>query len=717
MIIKLPIIINNKVIYSLFRLIKFDNYFLLSLLENNNIYNYNDNIYNSENISSEKIINKKEEIVLIKILLCNNINGISYFNLYFPLKLFIIENHILSIYFFFINLSSNFKNRLDFFYNLNEIFNNKFKLNFINFDNYNKYKNNIFDLINEQYLFLINNKKFNKEFWEMINLLLNCSGFILWLNNLNNINSKSKLFKKIISISNNLKTIEYSINYSNDYNIINHIKAYKNNNLKLSEIKENKYYFLSINDKKYIFIKILKIDNTLIHINCFKDPIFFDKYKWFIYPCDTKINYNKIYLKLLNNNNTIKLIINKFNCKFNNNTLDNIIKYFIEDQKKSNLYEFILENNLNDEIKTHIEIINSNNFTNSFFISICNRYSEDLNLILEPLFNNYIYPIKYNKKEIDINFDYILYYSILNLSKIIIVNEKEKYSLNNLINTIIPNKLKIIYFNILKIFYQLINKKENIIKNINDYSQIQFLKIFLSSDSLSFELIKSKITEEMLCNFKKTLNINYLLNDMLSRLSWNNINKRLNYLKIIFNNKKELYFNDKINKNLFSEDFDSRIKSIIINPFEMFKFLRKECDFIKWIYFLENKCYDLYINSICLNSIDFDILGKIVYNLVNIKEQNFNDKYYKKIIYYGNKNPKLILDNFRINLKIKENFGYLKCNINLGILSKHLSQNKDNIIELTEEYKDQEIKTLKNNLKIMTQKYLKYKKKYFEKIK
>ena len=78
---------------------------------------------------------------------------------------------------------------------------------------------------------------------------------------------------------------------------------------------------------------------------------------------------------------------------------------------------------------------------------------------------------------------------------------------------------------------------------------------------------------------------------------------------------------------------------------------------------------------------------------------------------------KIILDNFRINLKIKENFGYLKCNINLGILSKHLSQNKDNIIELTEEYKDQEIKTLKNNLKIMTQKYLKYKKKYFEKIK
>ena len=149
----------------------------------------------------------------------------------------------------------------------------------------------------------------------------------------------------------------------------------------------------------------------------------------------------------------------------------------------------------------------------------------------------------------------------------------------------------------------------------------------------------------------------------------------------------------------------------------MFKYLRKEADFIKWIYFIENKCSELYITNIHFNSGDLDILGKIVYNLLNIKEQNFIDIYYKKIIYYGIKYPTLILDNFRINLKIKENFGYLKCNINLGIFAKHLSQNKNKIIEFTDADEQSEIEILKNDLKVITSKYLKYKKKYYDMIK
>ena len=710
MIIKLPIIINNKVVNSLFKLKKYDNYLILSLLENTN-----NNLLNYDLLSSEKIsmVDKNPtEISLIKILTCNNINGITYINLYFPLKLYIIDKSILSIYFFIINLTSNFKNKLDFFYNLNNILIHKYDLSFINCNDYDKYQNNIFSIINEQYLFLINNKKFNKEFWEMINLLINCSGFILWLSNLNNI--KNKLLKKIIAISNSLKVIKYSINYSNSYNICDHIKNSNNGCLKLENIDEDKSYFILINEKKYIYVKVIKITDNFIYIDCFKDSIIFNKYKWFIYPPDTKINDIKIFLKLLNNQDSLKIIINKFNSKLNDDKINNIINYFLKDQSKSYLYNFILENNSNDINKTDEEIIISNSYTEMFFLSICEKYKDNTNILLA-LFNNYIYPIKYNKKEIDTNFDYILYFSLINISKIIIVSEKDKYSLNNQINSIVPNNLKKIYFNILKTFYQLINIKKKIINNCNDTLYINFIKIFFSTKSLTFELLLSKIGIEQINYFKNSIVNTNILYDILSRLCWTNINKRLNYLQIIFNNKEELYFYDKLNKNLFPDNFDARIKSIIINPFEMFKFLRKDTDFVKWIIFLENKCNELYFSNINLNQDDFDLLGRLVYNLINIKEQSFNDKNYKKLIYYGIKNPKLILDNFRINLKIKENFGYLKCNINLGILAKHLSQNKDNIIEFSDE--ESEVAILKNDLKIITQKYLKYKKKYLEIIK
>jgi hypothetical protein len=706
MILKLPIIINNKIVNSLFRLNRYTDYFILSLFES----------YDDDELDST--VKNTIDISLIKILTCNNVNGLSYLNLYFPLKLFIIDDCLITIYFFIINLTSNFKSNLDFFYQLNEIIINKYKLSIINFDKYDKYQDKIFKIVNEQYLFLINNKKFNKEFWEMINLLLNCSGFILWLINAN-IN-KNKLFKKISNITNSLKLVKYSINYSNDYNLFEHIKISNNENLKLSNIQVNMCYYILINDIKYIYVKVLKINANFIDINCFNNPILFDKYKWFIYPPDTKINKTKIFLKLLNKKETLKIIINKFNSKLNENTINNILNYFLKDQNKSELFEFILENNLNDKIKTDIEIINSNRFTESYFLSICNTYYStqdypELYIILKELFNNYVYPIKFNKKEIDKNFDYILYFSLLNLNKII--SGTDKYILDSQINTILPNKLKLIYFNILKIFHQLLNKKTNIIKNINDNLQMQILKIFLGTKSLTYTLLLNKIGESQINYLKNTIIITNTLYDILGRLSWMNINKRFNYLKIIFNNKEELYFYDKINKNLFPDDFDTRIKSIISNPFEMFKFLRKEVDFIKWTYFLGNKCSELYITDINLNSDDFDILGKIVYNLLNIKEQSFNDIHYKKIIYYGVKYPKLILDNFRINLKIKENFGYLKYNINLGILAKHLSQNKDNIIEFTEVNEQSKIETLKNDLKVITQKYLKYKKKYYDIIK
>jgi len=705
MIIKLPIINNNKVIYTLFKLEKINNYFLLSILENNNISNdnfFHCNLLTSETSKTNELTAKINiDISLIKILTCNNINGISYLNLYLPLKLFIIDSNIFCIYFFMINLTSNFKNKLDFFFNLNDFLIKKFNLKIIEFNNLLKYENEIFEIINYQYKDFINNKKFNKEFWEMINLLLNSSAFILWSDNFT---KKNKFIKKIYQIANYLKNINYSINYSNKYNINEHLNNIDNKPLTINNIIINNYYFLQITEKKIIYIKIINININLIKLDCFNELILFDKYKWYNYPPDTQISITKIYLKLLNNNEVINIIINKYNSKLDNNIIDNIINYFTIDQYKSNLFNFILENNLNDHKKTDIEILKYNSFSDNFFLNICSKYINNIS-IFEILFSNYTFYIKYNKKEIDRNFDYILYYSLININSIISIKDKDKYIIINNLNLIIPNKIKLLYFNIIKIFYQFKNNIENNL--IYDNVLINFLKVFLSSKSLTFDLLNKIILPEKIIKFKQNLFINFIIVDILSRLSWINMNKRLNYLQILYNNKHYLFFHNKLNKNLFLDNYDNRIKSIIINPFELFRYLRRENDFIKWIYFLENKCSELYFNSISLCSNDFEILGKVIYYLFNIKEQTFEDKYYKKLLEISIDNPKIILNNFRINLKIKENFNYLKCNINLGILAKHLSQNKNTIIK-----EQTEIELLKINLEKITKKYYKYKRKY-----
>ena len=54
----------------------------------------------------------------------------------------------------------------------------------MNQNNFIKYKTNIYEIINEEYILLNNKQKYNKEFWEMINLLLNASCFIIWINSI-----------------------------------------------------------------------------------------------------------------------------------------------------------------------------------------------------------------------------------------------------------------------------------------------------------------------------------------------------------------------------------------------------------------------------------------------------------------------------------------------------------------------------------------------------
>jgi hypothetical protein len=241
------------------------------------------------------------------------------------------------------------------------------------------------------------------------------------------------------------------------------------------------------------------------------------------------------------------------------------------------------------------------------------------------------------------------------------------------------------------------------------------MKIFLYDNNDTILLLKSILNNPLILDkIKHTIQINFLLIDITNKLNWNNLYNRLAYLEILMNNNKYLFYNEKLNKIIFPENFDNRIKTIIINPFEMFKFLRKESDFTKWIRFLGIRCINLFFNEISLSSEDCNNLGKLIYHLINIKEQNLKELSYLKFITFCNKNPKLILDNSRINLKVKEYFGYIKVNLNLGILAKHLIYNKDiNIIEFNDNDNDKII-NLETQIKEVTKKYQKYKKKYIE---
>jgi hypothetical protein len=611
MIIKLPVISNNKIIYLLFKLTaQSPNQILCSLYQPE----YCVDLFDKNTI---------------KILTCNE-NGIKYHNIHLPLKIFIIDSFYFTIYFFIINLSSNFTNKLDFFYCLNNLLVDKFKYSHINKPWTIKLNNYIIETLNTEY------NNCNELSIEINDIILNYSGFIIMMNNLF---QKNLINKKILLILNNIKKINYSINYSNSYNVMDHLKNIKNKQINLKDIKENLYYFLLIEENKIIHIKVNKIVSKLIYVNNITQPIQFEKYKWFIYPPDIKITINKIFFLLLNNYKNLGEI------------------------QKLDLIELHNTNYLNE------------------------------------LMSNYIFPFKYNKKEIDKNFDLILYHSFINI-----------HNGSNFTGHI-PNKLKSTYNNIIKIFNLLISDES--IKNkihFTDILPLQIFKIIFLSNSLIYNLLQKLVSSDKIVELKNELENIIIIYDILCKLSWKNINRKLDYLNILFQNKEY------INKNLLNENFDQRIKSIVLNPFEMFKYLRREIDFIKWIIFLENKYVDLYIVPISFCSNDFKILGKIIYSLFHIKEQNFNDNFYKKILYYGINFPKVILDNSRINLKIKECFNHLKCNINLGILAKHLSQNKNNIIEF-EEPPDKEKELLKENLIKITKKYLKYKKKYYEVVK
>ena len=163
-------------------------------------------------------------------------------------------------------------------------------------------------------------------------------------------------------------------------------------------------------------------------------------------------------------------------------------------------------------------------------------------------------------------------------------------------------------------------------------------------------------------------------------------------------------------------------------------------EYITWINFLDFKLVELFNTQISISSNDINELAKLIYLLYHVKEQDVKDTSYKLFLNHCNSNLKLILYNQRINLKIKEMLN-LKIALNLGILAKHLNNfnnydfgldtNKDtnntnnkgdlvsdNLVNNTDNLVTNilsdinDITFLKNQLVIVTKKYIKYKSKY-----
>jgi hypothetical protein len=140
--------------------------------------------------------------------------------------------------------------------------------------------------------------QFNKNLWDIVNLNLNLSIFLIWLETnytnktIKEYQQKHQIPKKIIALGNSLKNIKFKINSSNEYNISEHFDFINNEPIKLNNIETGKSYFIKINEYKYFLIKIDSVSNSIIKSSNYQFE--FNKYLLYHYPPNLQItnNYN-----------------------------------------------------------------------------------------------------------------------------------------------------------------------------------------------------------------------------------------------------------------------------------------------------------------------------------------------------------------------------------------------------------------------------------------
>ena len=687
---------------------------------------------------------------LYKIPVYNKYKGIDYIPLQLPHELLIINSNIFSLYIILYTYNIDTEDTLDFFNNLKKIIKNKYNLSFYNFNFFLEDKKNLFiKILNEHYIDNINLVSTN--LWK--NLLVNKLGIIYLLIKFPQLSNKQKdiikdyeIPKKLFILANNLKSLKYDLLETGTENNMTFHEFYNLNigNLNIEDIKPNLFYYISINKidvnttelvtsdfknlDKIVKIYVKKVSKSNITLND-ERKIVFNNYDWYNFNPNLRLNnIASIYLTYNNIIFTNEIIKKLFN--FENFQSLKLLEYYyniiIQNTDKMLYIKLNTEprylNNLIHLNKDDFEILSSNSYNKTFFISLCKKYENDSDKILDMLiilFKNYNFPLKHNRCYLDNNFDNILYLSLLHHNIIYTNNKNYNELLHNKVNDNIPFKLKNLYINILKLIINLLNGDfENITYNQKfycDYLHRNIIKIFFTNtDSIFIKLFREKVASHVFEKFRNIVYTNMLLLDITHKLNWNNLSKKLNYLNVFYSNNDIVYYQNKINKNIIPEYLDVKIKEIIENPIEMFKYLKNEKDFIKWTKFISNKILNIYNNSFSLATNDLVNIGIMINLLFNIKEQNLKEENYNKFINFCNQNNKLILDNNRINLKIKEVFN-LKINLNLGYLAKHLTSNEI-INTFSFEYNDNEKKLLEK-IEILTQKYLKYKNKYNELVK
>jgi hypothetical protein len=249
------------------------------------------------------------------------------------------------------------------------------------------------------------------------------------------------------------------------------------------------------------------------------------------------LNYdiNLIMFNLLKNNNIYNIVFEKTNLGIEPVHTNKMLEYYLSDKECSLIYlRSFFENDFSD-----FKILQNNNYSNVFFEYITKKYSSNINDIIEIykiLFDNYSYPIKQNK--IDSSFDNLLYFSLINLEKICSYTNN-KILINNDINIIIPQKLRILFYNIIQLFYSILIKKNYEIlyfnqRFFNDYLHRFILKhILFNKISTSSNYFLSKLNPIEKDKIDNILKNTLLCIDIANRLNWTNLPKKLETTKKI----------------------------------------------------------------------------------------------------------------------------------------------------------------------------------------
>ena len=712
MLIKLPVIKNDLIDIINFTIENFQNKFIIKPL----------NL--CENDRYEVMISNKE--------FCLN-----KFTIQFPLEIEIIENNFLfSKFFFVIAVSNGFDCELNFFSNiLKSIRKKNEKLKYVDI-NFLKNKTNV--LLKKCNLQIMVKKKFDsfEDLKLYIDDQLNYSINLIYLmlykyHNMNNKDFKqneinSFIPNKVINGFNLIKVHKIIFKGSEQISINNHLDNLKKKDINEINLKNNSYYFFKFLDK-IIKMKFLKLEGDSIFLS---DGKILSKKECEIFKYNPQfishLNFDYFIKELVKYDFVFKKLISSKILKKDNKDIENILDFIYLDNKNflklSSLRNLQLTfNNLklehynNLEENLEIKIIEDGYVNNEYMLYLSNKYNNNIDKkieILKVLFIKYTFPLSFNKKKLNENFEMIMYFSLLNYKDLILSNDSDKFALDNRVLEMIPAKLKNLFFNLLKTYNQIINNSlENITYNFKyyqDYIYIYVIKNIIQNNSILSSLFKSKnLYEKLITVYKK----NFILTQLISEINWLNLSDKLPYLEYIYNNSDLVYYQNKLNRNLFSDNIDYKIKSIILDKLSMYKYLKKEKDFIKWTKFIKNYVSDIFEKEISISNEDLANLGILLFKLYNLDEQNLKNPKYIDLLNFSKNNKKIILINNRINLLIKDKLSGIKCQLNLGYFAKHLNHNICEKIEIVE---DSDIKEIQIELKKVTKKYYKYKGKYMK---